>query len=164
MERQAWRSRAHRASRSFGVEYVAPTKVREESGLPCDERLVSRDTDTWAAENGCAAMKRLLDDNPDLTAVFCATDLLAIGALSALYERSVRVPDDVSVIGFDDSELSRHSALPLTSMRIHSRDMAKAPVRRLVERLQEPGAPAVWIDFPIDLVERKSCSRPPRRG
>ena len=102
-------------------------------------------------------MNRLLERNHRLTAVFCANDLLAIGALSALSERALSVPDDVSVIGFDDSELARHASPPLTTMRIHSRDMARAAARRLLERIENGSLPPVRIEFPIDLVVRKSC-------
>jgi DNA-binding LacI/PurR family transcriptional regulator len=102
-------------------------------------------------------MNRLIARCPDLTAVFCANDLLAIGALSALSERSLRVPDDISVIGFDDSELARHASPPLTTMRIYSRDMARTAGRRLLERVENGNLPSVRIEFPIDLVIRKSC-------
>lgn len=57
-------------------------------------------------------MSRLLERRSDLTAVFCANDLLAIGALSALSEHGRRVPEDVSVVGFDDTELARHASPP----------------------------------------------------
>jgi DNA-binding LacI/PurR family transcriptional regulator len=135
---------------------------RDGMGAFADERLVDGGDD-WSAEEGYAAMNRIIDRCPDLTAAFCANDLLAIGALSALSERSIRVPDDVSVIGLDDSELARHSSPPLTTMRIHSRDMARTAARRLLERLENRSAPAVRIEFPIDLVVRRSCQEVKRR-
>ena len=109
-------------------------------------------------------MGRLLERNPDLTAVFCANDLLAIGALSALRERSISVPEKVSVMGFDDTELAQHASPPLTTMRIHTRDMARSAARRLLERVESPGLPPVRIEFPIDLVVRKSCKEVRRQG
>jgi len=125
-------------------------------GAAADKNLVDGD-EGWTAEAGYAAMNRLLSRRPDLTAVFCANDLLAIGALSALAERSVRVPEDVSVMGLDDSELARHSAPPLTTMRIHSREMARTAARRLLERVENGALPPIRIEYPIDLVVRKSC-------
>ena len=141
---------------SARIRFLAWKEAMAETGAVADERMVDGDGG-WSAEAGAAAMARLLDRCPDLTAGFCANDLLAIGALSALAERSRRVPDDVSVIGFDDTELARHSSPPLTTMKIHSRDMARAAARRLLERIENGGLPAVKIEFPIDLVERKSC-------
>jgi DNA-binding LacI/PurR family transcriptional regulator len=141
---------------SARVRFLAWKEAMGETGAAADEALVDGD-EGWSAEAGSAAMKRLLGRCPDLTAVFCANDLLAIGALSALAEQSRRVPDDVSVIGFDDTELARHSAPPLTTMRIHSRDMARSAARRVLERIESAGLPPVRIEFPIDLVTRKSC-------
>src|SRR5208283_2234760 len=120
---------------SARVRFLAWKEAIAETGGVPDERLVDGD-EGWSAEAGYAAMNRLITRCPDLTAVFCANDLLAIGALSALSEKSRRVPDDVSVIGFDDSELARHASPPLTTMRIHSRDMARTAGRRLLERVE----------------------------
>jgi DNA-binding LacI/PurR family transcriptional regulator len=141
---------------SARTRFLAWKEAMAETGAPVDESFVDGD-EGWSAEAGYAAMGRLLGRRPELTAVFCANDLLAIGALSALTERSRRVPDDVSVIGFDDTELARHSSPPLTTMRIHSRDMARSAARRLLERVESTGLPPVRIEFPIDLVTRKSC-------
>ena len=71
------------AARIARIRYLAWKEAMEETGLVADERLVDGDQD-WSAEAGHAAMGRLLERSPDLTAVFCANDLLAIGALSAL--------------------------------------------------------------------------------
>lgn len=140
---------------SARVRFQSWKEAMVEDG-PLDERLAAEASE-WSAEAGAAAMGKLLAQAPDLTAVFCANDLLAVGALSELAARSRRVPEDVSVVGFDDTELARHAAPPLTTMRIHSRDMAHSAARRLLERVQSPGLPAVRIEFPIDLVIRKSC-------
>jgi DNA-binding LacI/PurR family transcriptional regulator len=142
---------------SARIRFLAWKEAMVESGAAADDRLVDGD-EGWSAEAGAAAMGRLLDRCPDLTAVFCANDLLAMGALSALAERSRRVPDDVSVIGFDDTELARHSTPALTTMRIHSRDMARSAARRLLERVENPSMPSVRIEFPIELVNRKSAA------
>jgi DNA-binding LacI/PurR family transcriptional regulator len=141
---------------SARIRFLAWKDATEDAGGVPDDRLVDGD-EGWSAEAGYAAMSRLLERNPDLTAAFCANDLLAIGALSALSERSLRVPEDVSVMGFDDSELARHASPPLTTMRIHSREMSRTAARRLLERVDNAHLPPVRIEFPIDLVVRKSC-------
>ena len=141
---------------SARVRFQAWTETMEETGASADERLVDG-VEEWSAEAGAEAMNRLLAKAPDVTAVFCANDLLAVGALSALSEAGRGVPEDISVVGFDDTELARHCAPPLTTMRIHSRDMAHSAARRLLERLDNAALPAVRIEFPIDLVIRKSC-------
>jgi len=111
----------------------------------------------WSAEAGYAAVDDLICRRPDVTAVFCANDLLAIGALSALARRGLMVPEDVGVVGFDDTELARHSSPPLTTMRIYSRDMARSAVKRVLERIENANLPPVRLEYPIDLVVRESC-------
>jgi len=135
--------------------FLAWKEAMAETGAAVEERLVDS-VQEWSAEAGSAAMRRILERG-EVSAVFCANDLLAVGALSALAEAGRRVPEDVSVVGFDDTELARHCAPPLTTMRIHSRDMARSAARRLLERVDNAGLPAVRIEFPIDLVTRKSC-------
>ena len=90
-------------------------------GLPADESLVilgEYHTDAgWPSlRTGYDYMTRLLDQHPAVTAVVAASDLLAAGALQALYERRIRVPDEASVIGFDDT-FAGHLAPPLTTVR-----------------------------------------------
>ncbi len=111
----------------------------------------------WSAEAGYAAMDEFLGRRIDATAVFCANDLLAVGALSALAKRGLRVPEDVSVVGFDDTELARHSSPPLTTMKIYSRDMARSAVKRVLERIEGGTLPPVRLEYPIDLIVRESC-------
>jgi DNA-binding LacI/PurR family transcriptional regulator len=130
---------------------------KEELGTLADAEGLACGGEGWSAEAGYAAMDALLERRPDITAVFCANDLLAVGALSALAKRGLRVPEDVSVVGFDDSELARHSAPSLTTMRIYSRDMARSAVKRVLERIEGGALPPVRLEYPIDLVIRESC-------
>lgn len=139
------------------VRYQAWKEAMVASGVQPEETLADGGTN-WSAEAGYEAAQRLLKRRPDLTALFCANDLLAIGALSALADLGLRVPEDLSVMGFDDTELARHASPPLTTMRIHSREMARAAARRLLERVEVAELPAIKIEFPIDLVERKSLA------
>jgi LacI family transcriptional regulator len=111
----------------------------------------------WSAEAGFEAANELLGRRPDVTALFCANDLLAVGALSAVAKRGLRVPEDLSIVGFDDTELARHASPSLTTMRIYSRDMARSAVKRLLERIDCGALPAVRLEYPIDLVMRDSC-------
>jgi LacI family transcriptional regulator len=122
----------------------------DDEGLACGG-------DGWSAEAGYSGMDALIDRRPDLTAVFCANDLLAVGALSALAKHGLRVPEDVGVVGFDDSELARHSTPSLTTMKIYSRDMARSAVRRVLERIEGGALPPVRLEYPIDLIVRDSC-------
>jgi DNA-binding LacI/PurR family transcriptional regulator len=87
------------------------------------------------AASGYAAMRHLLRRAPDLTAVFVASDIVAFGALRALREAGRRVPEDVSVVGFDDVPLARHFDPPLTTVRLPARGLGAAAGRALIDRL-----------------------------
>ncbi len=141
---------------SARIRFSAWKETMAESGL-APEAGWSEGGEGWSAEAGYAATEKLIAQSPELTAIFCANDLLAVGALSALARNGLHVPEDISVIGFDDTELARHTSPPLTTMKIYSRDMARSAVRRLVERIENENLPPVRLEFPIDLVTRNSC-------
>lgn len=72
----------------------------------------------WEPETGFAAMQRILTEHPELTAVICLNDRLAFGAYQAIQESDRRIPDDISVVSFDDDEVAAYLHPPLTTARI----------------------------------------------
>ncbi|MFC4590888.1 GH1 family beta-glucosidase [Sphaerisporangium corydalis] len=104
--------------------------------------------------SGGAAMRQLLQDDPDLDAVFAANDLMAIGALSVLHEAGRTVPGDVAVVGFDDIEAAAYTIPPLTTVRGHIEDRARTAVRLLLT--QTEGGPVSSTILPTELVVRES--------
>lgn len=109
----------------------------------------------FTRSGGAVATRKLLDRRPDLDAVFVASDLMALGALDALRSRGRRVPDDVAVVGFDDSELARSSDPPLTTVRQPVEDMGHAMARLLLDQL-DTGAPPAGVVLHTELVVRRS--------
>ena len=89
----------------------------------------------FSEESGAAAMHRLLDQVPDLDAVFAASDMMAAGALRVLRDRGLRVPHDVAVVGFDDSIIARHTDPPLTTVHQPIEQMGQEMVRMLLEKI-----------------------------
>ena len=85
------------------------------AGLPVDFQLVEEGR--FTDDGGHDAARRLLEREPGVTAIFAANDLSALGVLNAVAEAGKRVPDDVSVVGFDDLHLSAYTAPPLTTIR-----------------------------------------------
>jgi LacI family transcriptional regulator, galactose operon repressor len=127
----------------------------EERSIPFDERLVA--SGAFDAASGYAAMRDLLTRAHDLTAVFIASDIVAFGALSAIREAGHRVPQDISVVGFDDIPLARHFDPPLTTVRIPARDLGAAAGRALIDRLA--GRPATTRTLlATELVVRSSTA------
>jgi DNA-binding LacI/PurR family transcriptional regulator len=107
----------------------------------------------FSREIGVAETRRLLDSHPDLDALFVACDLTATGALQALAAVGRRVPDDVAVVGYDDSLIAACAIPALTSVRQPVEEMAEAATRALLDHRVAP----YWrMVFPAELVVRHS--------
>ena len=119
--------------------------------------------DNWHVESGYTAMERLLQRGASFTAVFCAGDLLAIGATRALAEAGRRIPEDVSVMGIDDIDLAAYLSPPLTTVSQPIAQMATMGVELLLCLLSggEPEQPRIVVE--PRLVCRQSTA-PPGQG
>ena len=103
-------------------------------------------------------MERLLTENPDLDGVFIASDLMAQGALPVLRDYGRRIPDDVAVIGFDDSSAAVASRPPLTTVRQPVEDMAAEMARLLLANAGRGSQPRTTsVLFEPTLVVRESA-------
>uniref|UniRef100_UPI003D81C6A6 Ancestral LacI Transcription Factor n=1 Tax=Escherichia coli TaxID=562 RepID=UPI003D81C6A6 len=125
-----------------------------EAGLPPPAVLQG----DWSAASGYEAARQLLEQ-PDFTAIFAANDQMALGVLRALHERGLRVPDDVSVVGFDDIPESAYFHPPLTTVRQDFEELGRQAVEQLLEMIEgeEPPPPAV---LPPELIVRESTAPP----
>jgi DNA-binding LacI/PurR family transcriptional regulator len=110
-------------------------------------------TGDFTRESGATAMRRLLADEPEVDAVFAASDLMAVGALATLRAAGRRVPDDVAVAGFDDIALAGFSEPPLTTVRQPVAEVAACIVRMLLSA--EPAPDPVIL--PTELIVRESA-------
>ena len=105
-------------------------------------------------DGGYLATQKLLQA-ASFDAIFAANDTAAFGALRALAEVGVRVPDDVAVVGFDDIALARYSHPPLTTVRIPRRRLGTEVAVRLLTRLA--GEQPASLELPVSLVVRSSA-------
>lgn len=119
-------------------------KALEEAGVPYDATLVGSGVTEkhagFSEEAGYEAMTQLLKDHDDITAVFAASDVQAIGAYKALREASLRVPRDISLCGYDDIKVARF--IELTSVDQHIYDVGKRATELLLARIEKPAAAA----------------------
>ncbi|MCW6003660.1 LacI family DNA-binding transcriptional regulator [Micromonospora sp. CPCC 205371] len=115
----------------------------------------------WSAASGYEAGRRLAADR-DVTAVFAANDDMAIGLLRGLLESGRRVPEDVSVVGFDDIPLAAFVTPPLTTVRQPFDAVAQEGLKLLVQAIEKPDAdPPPAVDPPVELIVRTSTAPPP---
>ncbi len=123
-------------------------------------RLVVEQADAWHLESGYRATQRLLNTDTEFTALFCAGDLLAIGAMRALREAGYRIPEDVSLMGIDDIDLAGYLSPPLTTVSQSIARMATLGVELLFDLLsgQEPEARRIVIA--PQLIVRESTQPP----
>ncbi|WP_425053493.1 LacI family DNA-binding transcriptional regulator [Psychromarinibacter sp. S121] len=107
-------------------------------------------------ESGYLAMKRMLAAVPDLTAVLCFSDLLAVGAQRAAHEVGRAPGRDLSIVGFDDIDEARFATPPLTTVHIDYDALGAAAVRLLLARIDDPDAPRQVVDMAPKLLVRES--------
>lgn len=118
--------------------------------------------DVYGAEAGAAACAALLDRCPELTAIVAANDQLAVGCLRACRERGLRIPVDLSLVGFNDMALVDLLDPPLTTVRIPQYEMGHVAGRLLLERMTGGTMPAVEIvTVAPKLIVRGSTAPPP---
>jgi DNA-binding LacI/PurR family transcriptional regulator len=104
---------------------------------------------------GKRAMHRLLAQEPGIDAVFCASDLTALGAIDAATAAGLKVPDDIAIVGFDDLELARYSTPPLTTVRQPTEQLGREMARLLLSLIRGDDRPT-HVLLPTRLVLRGS--------
>ena len=142
-------------------------RALREAGIGLNESLIL--TGDFTANSGRERMATLLDDRGTLpTAVFCANDAVAYGALELLQSRGVQAPGEISVAGFDDLMLAQMTTPHLTTIRQPFRDMAARAVQLLLHQVGDgsddqppPLEPTTSDIFPVELVIRESVGPPP---
>ncbi|MFN8194840.1 MAG: LacI family DNA-binding transcriptional regulator [Nocardioidaceae bacterium] len=144
---------ANRSARDRQVAYEA---VMAQHGL--SPRVVAG---TFSTRGGRDAARTLLADGPLPTAVVAANDQIAFGAMGALRVAGVRVPEDVSVIGYDDSEFAGLDLVRLTSVRQANDRFGRAAITMLLDRIDHPGGPSVVRLLPAKLKERSTTGPAP---
>ncbi len=130
-------------------------KALNEYDVPLNsENLISGD---FRPQSGYEAAQTILDQDDEPTAIFATNDMMAVGALRAINEFGRRVPQDISLIGFDDISLASFTIPPLTTIAQPSYEMGMLAAELLVRRLHNPDAQVIREILRPVLVERSSC-------
>jgi DNA-binding LacI/PurR family transcriptional regulator len=127
-----------------------------DAGIAIDDGLIA--TGDFTQAGGEAAMERLLRDRPDLDAVFCASDLMAVAALGVLQAAGRHVPDDVAIVGYDDSPIATTTRPALTSVRQPIEEMGREMVHLLTGGIEQNGRVARHIVLATELIARASSA------
>ncbi len=113
----------------------------------------------FTIESGYQMMNQLIEKNMLPTAIIASSDTIAIGALQALTAKGLHVPNDISLMGFDDTSLSAFTAPPLTTVHAPAYDMGSFGANIVFHILKLQPTTAMKIQLPCRLVERQSCQR-----
>ncbi len=137
-----------------------------EHALPVDERMIqlseteNESQSIYEMENGAACAAKLLENQDRPTAFVCLNDMTAIGAMRALSARGFRVPQDVSVIGFDNIPFCEVCDPPLTTIDQHAYAIGEMSTKLIIERIENEDANQCSLTLQPTLVERRSTSSP----
>lgn len=124
--------------------------------IPINEKLIRYAE--FAPESGYECMRSLLDGGESFTAAFVASDNVAIGAKAALREANLRVPDDISLVGFDDIPWAQYSDPPLTTVQLPAEALAQTACTLLLDLIKnKDGEKQHQIVLDTELIIRKSC-------
>lgn len=148
-------------SRDLGIarqRESAYAQAMDENGLDY-RRVVYAHSIQWGYESGYAAMRELLTDDAPPTAIFAASDALAIGAYRALAEAGLRVPDDISVIGFDNIEASAFTTPPLTTVNQPFTELGHEAFSLLLNMLDGKAKNPPNVLLPAEIILRESTGR-----
>ncbi len=132
-------------SHASTVYYAARERIKgyreamEEAGLEVDEALLK--IGDFSEESGYRAMRELLEKESDVsnrfTALFAGNDVIAYGAIKAIKDSGLKIPDDISIVGFDDDYLSRYLNPPLTTITLPAAGLGSEAARLLIQMISE---------------------------
>ncbi|MFB2582758.1 LacI family DNA-binding transcriptional regulator [Herbiconiux sp. P15] len=112
----------------------------------------------YSRAEGYAATRELLSSAVRPDAIFCYSDLLAMGAIRAVFDAGLRVPDDIAIVGVDDIEEGRYSRPSLSTVSLDTPFIAAQAVSRIAERIDDPNREAVEVVAPHRLIVRESST------
>jgi LacI family transcriptional regulator len=133
-------------------------RALEEAGVKFDERLLHEGD--YHETGGQDALSALYQKNLPFSAVVCANDEMAAGAMAAAHERGLELPRELSIVGFDDAPISRYVYPKLTTIHYPIADMAEMAARWVLKHVYEQDQVDVRQAFEPKLVERDSVGRP----
>lgn len=137
---------------SFKLRFDGYKKALKYNDLPFDKNLIM----TGGSEKGYEHVKRLLKYENRPTAIFTSNDINAIHGYRAIQEQNLKIPDDVSIIGFDDIDLAKYATPSLTTIRVYKEELGSIGVRTLMQMISGENKTTITTIVPTRLIERDS--------
>jgi LacI family transcriptional regulator len=146
-----------------GHNFAAVSRVRldgyklalEENGIPFTPELTI--ISDYSEEGAYNSTQRLLQEKKNISAIFAASDLMAVGAIKALIDSNYKVPEDISVIGFDDIFFAEYSNPGLTTVRQHKFEMGYEGSKLLNKIMEQPDYVPKRKRIDVELIIRESA-------
>ncbi len=132
-----------------------------EHNLPKVEKLISVSQPKTGLEDGYEATRKLLDTGITFTAIVTSNDTMAVGAMRCLKENNFKIPQDVSIIGFDDIEACIQVEPRLSTVKVYKEEIGAIAVRRIVEKIENNKLMNNQIIVPVELMLRESSGQAP---
>ena len=133
----------------------------ETANLPFNQALVSQGDFTF--ESGYYAMKQIFASNPRPTALFAGNDTIAIGAMLAIRQAGLSIPEDFAVVGYDDIPSAAYACPPLTTLRTHAYEHGKLFAEAAIRLMNKEKIGSQQDAIPLELIIRESCGAKARR-
>jgi DNA-binding LacI/PurR family transcriptional regulator len=148
-------------------QWISRERVRgacgalEKTGFPPSSLSVLQGT--FLRDSGFNAVVQLVQSGDRMpTAIFCLNDEMAFGAMQAISEHTnLRVPEDISIVGFDNTKWATESRPPLTTVQVPTHFMGRLAIQRIVERIHDRKTTPLVTTVPTTLIARNSTARPP---
>ncbi|MGO4594858.1 LacI family DNA-binding transcriptional regulator [Leifsonia sp. 2TAF2] len=134
----------------------AYTDVLRQNGIDPDQQF--RGLGSFTEEYGATVLAQIMASERRPTAVFVASDIIAVGLIVSASSMRIRIPTDLSVVGYDDIPAAHHLTPPLTTVRSPLPEMARAAVDVLIEAMNHPEMPARHVLVPVGMVIRDSAT------
>jgi DNA-binding LacI/PurR family transcriptional regulator len=130
-------------------------EVLETTGLSLDERLLR--FGTYDPATGYEAARSLLEHDPTPTAIWCMNDFMALGAMAAIHDQGLRIPEDIAVVGHDDMRFAQYTYPTLTTVRAPEIELGSQAAQLLLDLINNTPPQNNRLSLPTRLVVRQSC-------
>lgn len=123
----------------FNSDYVYPSSVSFESGREQAKKIITK--------------------NKDITAIMCTADVIAVGVSKQLSDMGVKIPDDISIIGFDNLKISKYTSPSITTVSQNIEEKGKVAVEMILSQIEKDEKIGKTVVLPVEIIERKSVKR-----